>query len=62
MEEICEWENCRQAYKRVKANKGSPGIDGMKVGDLSGYLKYTGPRYKNSGHVNTASCHSCIPP
>jgi len=39
MEEVCERENCWQAYKRVKANKGSPGIDGMKVGDLSGYLK-----------------------
>ena len=36
MEEVCERENCWQAYKRVKANKGSPGIDGMKVGDLSG--------------------------
>ncbi len=31
MEEVCERENCWQAYKRVKANKGSPGIDGMKV-------------------------------
>src|SRR6202158_4783609 len=39
MEEICERENCWQAYKRVKANKGSPGIDGMKVGELSNYLK-----------------------
>src|SRR6266404_2921711 len=39
MEEVCERENCWQAYKRIKANKGSPGIDGMKVGDLSGYLK-----------------------
>src|ERR1700687_467373 len=39
MEEVCERDNCWQAYKRVKANKGSPGIDGMKVGDLSGYLK-----------------------
>ncbi len=29
MEEVCERENCWQAYKRVKANKGSPGIDGM---------------------------------
>jgi hypothetical protein len=24
MEEVCEWENCMQALKRVKANKGSP--------------------------------------
>jgi len=27
----------------VKANKGSPGIDGMKVGELPGYLKQHWP-------------------
>jgi RNA-directed DNA polymerase len=43
MEEVCKRGNCWQAYKRVKANKGSPGIDGMKVGDLSGYLKQHWP-------------------
>jgi len=43
MEEVCERENCWQAYKRVQANKGSPGIDGMKVGELSGYLKQHWP-------------------
>jgi RNA-directed DNA polymerase len=39
MEEVCERENCLRALKRVKSNKGSPGIDGMKVSDLPGYLK-----------------------
>jgi RNA-directed DNA polymerase len=39
MEEVCERENCLRALKRVKSNKGSPGIDGMKVGELPGYLK-----------------------
>src|SRR5712672_426320 len=43
MEEVCERENCWQAFKRVKANKGSPGIDGIKVGDLSSYLKQHWP-------------------
>src|SRR5881227_439488 len=43
MEEVCERENCRQAYKRVKANKGRPGIDGMTVRELSGYLKQHWP-------------------
>jgi RNA-directed DNA polymerase len=43
MEEVCERENCWQAYKRVKANKGSPGIDGLKVGELSDYLKQHWP-------------------
>ena len=31
MEEVCGRENCKQALKRVKANKGSPGVDGMTV-------------------------------
>jgi len=39
MEEVCERENCKQALSRVKANKGSPGVDGMTVSDLPGYLK-----------------------
>ena len=43
MEEVCERDNCWQAYKRVKANKGSPGIDDMKVGELWGYLKQHWP-------------------
>jgi hypothetical protein len=29
MEEVCGRENCKQALKRVKANKGSAGVDGM---------------------------------
>ena len=43
MEEVCERENCKQALARVKANKGSPGVDGMKVHDLQGYLKQHWP-------------------
>src|SRR5450759_4714802 len=39
MEEVCERENCLQAWKRVKSNKGSPGIDGMTVEELSGHLR-----------------------
>src|SRR5271157_5874762 len=38
MEEVCERENCKQALKRVKANKGSPGVDGMTVHELPGFL------------------------
>src|SRR5262244_3305559 len=39
MEEVCERGNLLEALRRVKANKGSAGIDGMTVGQLSGYLK-----------------------
>jgi RNA-directed DNA polymerase len=43
MEEVCERENCKQALARVKANKGSPGVDGMTVHDLPGHLKQHWP-------------------
>jgi RNA-directed DNA polymerase len=39
MERICHRENLWQALKRVKKNGGSPGIDGMTVDELPGYLK-----------------------
>jgi RNA-directed DNA polymerase len=42
MEEVCELENCKQALQRVKANKGSPGVDGMSVDELPEYLKQHG--------------------
>src|SRR5215475_465547 len=44
MEEICQAENCKPALARVKANKGSPGIDGMTVEKLSHYLKQHWPK------------------
>jgi len=43
MEEICERENCKQALKRVKANKGSAGVDGMTVQQLPEFLKQHWP-------------------
>jgi RNA-directed DNA polymerase len=42
MEEVCELENCKQALQRVKANKGSPGVDGMTVEELPEHLKQQG--------------------
>jgi RNA-directed DNA polymerase len=38
MEAVCERKNCLRALQRVKANKGSPGIDGMTVEELPDYL------------------------
>src|SRR5208282_6385007 len=43
MEEVCGRENCKQALARVKANKGSPGVDGMTVQQLPGHLKQHWP-------------------
>jgi hypothetical protein len=39
MEQVCEPANLNRAYARVTANKGSPGIDGMPVGKLGGWIK-----------------------
>ena len=38
MEKVCNDTNLLQAYKRVKANKGGPGVDGMTVYDLARWL------------------------
>jgi RNA-directed DNA polymerase len=43
MEEVCERGNLKQALQQVKANKGSPGIDGMIVEELPGYLQQHWP-------------------
>jgi RNA-directed DNA polymerase len=39
MEEICKASNLNRAYKRVKANKGAAGVDGMTVEELGSYLR-----------------------
>jgi RNA-directed DNA polymerase len=43
MEEVCERENLKAALRQVKANKGSPGVDGMTVGGIKDYLKQHWP-------------------
>jgi RNA-directed DNA polymerase len=47
MEEVCERENLKQALRRVRANKGSPGVDGMTVHELPGYLKTHWPTLRS---------------
>jgi RNA-directed DNA polymerase len=43
MEEVCERENLKEALRRVKANKGSAGIDRMTVDGITDYLKQHWP-------------------
>ena len=43
MEAVCERENLKAALQRVKANQGSPGVDGMTVIGIKDYLKQHGP-------------------
>jgi retron-type reverse transcriptase len=39
MEQVVARENAVEALKRVRRNKGSPGIDGMTVDELLPYLR-----------------------
>ena len=39
LERILSRDNLNRAYKRVKANKGAPGIDGMTVEDALPWLR-----------------------
>jgi RNA-directed DNA polymerase len=38
MEEVCQRENLNRAYRRVKSNRGAPGVDGMTIHDLAAWI------------------------
>ncbi|MGI6584890.1 MAG: group II intron reverse transcriptase/maturase [Lutisporaceae bacterium] len=42
LEEILDRDNMNKAYKRVRSNRGKPGIDGMTVDELLSFLKKNG--------------------
>jgi RNA-directed DNA polymerase len=44
IDEILEPENLAQAWQRVKANQGAPGIDGMTVEDFPAFAREHWPR------------------
>src|SRR5512136_1940254 len=46
MEEVVRRENLQRSLKRIRANKGSPGVDGMTVEELVGYLREQWPRIR----------------
>ena len=37
LEKILEKDNLNRAFKRVKANKGAPGVDGMTIDESDGW-------------------------
>jgi RNA-directed DNA polymerase len=39
MEQVCDPMNMVRAYRRVRSNKGTPGVDGMTVHDLADWLR-----------------------
>jgi RNA-directed DNA polymerase len=43
MEAVCQRENLKAALRKVRANKGSPGVDGMTVVGIKDYLKQHWP-------------------
>lgn len=48
MEIIITRQNMLRAYRRVLANKGAPGVDGMTVGQLKSFLKRCWPKIKQA--------------
>jgi RNA-directed DNA polymerase len=39
MEQVCDPKNLIRAYRRVRSNKGKPGMDGMTVHELADWLR-----------------------
>ena len=47
MEVICQRDNVLKSFKRVKANRGSPGVDGMTVDELGEHLETHWPEIRD---------------
>ena len=47
MEEVCARENLVKAWKRVRSNKGGPGVDAMTIDDAKAYLRDHWPNIRS---------------
>ena len=47
MEEVCERNNLVKAWKQVRGNKGSPGVDGKTIGDTLDALREHWPAIRD---------------
>ena len=56
LEEILSEENLSKASKAVKSNKGTCGVDGMKVGELDAFIHAHGKEICNKLVRETSTC------
>jgi RNA-directed DNA polymerase len=57
MEEVCERDNLKTALRRVRANKGSAGVDGMTVDGLADHLRQHWPAIRDQLLQGTYTPH-----
>ena len=58
MERVLDHTNVQRALKRVRGNKGSPGIDGMTVDELPEWMKDHWPRVREELLADTYQPHA----
>src|SRR5881409_4010328 len=57
MEEVCERGNLVRAWKRVRRNQSSPGVDGMTIDDAKDYLREHWPSIRSQLLAGTYQPH-----